>query len=72
MDERIKTGGEYFNVYHKIFAFHKNHIGIQTDDEWLICGDDLGQFKTEFERALVLAVIDELERDAKRIAGKAV
>ena len=72
MDKRMLDKGEYFNIYRKIFAFHKKHIGIQADEEWLMCADDLGQFNTEFERALVLSVVDELERDAKRVAGKAV
>jgi len=63
LDLRLAKYGVYFAVYNKIFAFHKKHINARTDDEWLACAEDLGQFKTPLEVELALAVINELERD---------
>jgi len=64
-DLRLSKGGEYFSVYGKIFAFHKKHINTRTDEEWLKCAADLGQFKTLFETELAVTVLNELERDGK-------
>jgi len=70
IDLRLLKGGEYFAAYAKIFAFHNKHINACTDVDWFDCADDLGQFKTPFERALMLAVINELDRDAKEMRAR--
>ena len=70
-DLRCLKDGEYFDTYFKVFAFHKKHINACTDTDWFDCADDLGQFKTPFETALIVAVLDELERDyEKKNLGK--
>ena len=64
-DSRCLKNGEYYNTYFKVFAFHKRHMNPDTDEDWLDCVTDLDQFKTPFEAALMIAVLDELERDFK-------
>ena len=69
-DPRILKDGAYFDVYGKLFAFHKKHINARTDEEWLECAADLSQFESPFEAELAVAVINELERDNENKKGK--
>ena len=63
-DPRILKGGTYFDAYGKLFAFHMKHINARTDEEWLACAGDMGQFITPFEVELAVALVNELERDS--------
>jgi len=64
IDNRCLKGGEYFNIYQKIFAFHKKYVGVRTDHEWFLCVSDFSEFKEPFEKDLAVAVMNELDRDA--------
>ena len=70
-DLRCLKDGEYFKIYSRIFAFHKKHINAGAEADWFDCAAELEQFETPFERALVVAVLDELDRDyEKKESGK--
>ena len=64
MHDDFINGGTLFETYRKVFRFHRKHAGASTDEAWTACADDLGQFKTPFEVALAVAVMNELERSA--------
>lgn len=61
----------YFEVYRDVWEFHKKYSEIlDTDEYWnMVCSDGRAISKKyqqcEFVRALLLAVICELERIAK-------
>lgn len=58
--------GNYYNeLYAKIFKFHKQHANATTEQEWEKVFEDLREFKTPFEKALVTAIVEELEREFK-------
>ena len=65
MPDTFIKGGTMFELYQKVFNFHKRHAGACTDEEWTACVKDLGQFKTPFEVALAMAVITEIERGSE-------
>ena len=75
MGDSFSKGGEYFSVFMAVYEFHKkysrafNRSSCISDDVWNAVSDDLGQFNTLFGRALAVAVLDELDREAKKING---
>lgn len=72
---------DYWNLYKDVWNFHKKYSKVQTDDEyWQSLIDEGRQISKKYNNAkfaiaLLLAVIDELERIYKEMkidADKAV
>ena len=68
MDTRFRKGGEYYDQFMRVFAWHAR----MTDADFDTIAKSCGQFQTPFEADLCAAVVNELERAAKRKAGAAV
>ena len=66
---------QYFNLWGEAWGFHKEFAGMAgTDEDWQRAVDMSGTIiekyrdseKCEFIKSLILAVIEELERQDKR------
>ena len=68
---------DYWNLYKDVWNFHKKYSNVQTDDAyWEAVVDESGQIAKKYDNhkfaiALLLAVIDELERKAKEVRANA-
>lgn len=67
----------YFEVYKSVWEFHKKYAKLEDNDEfWEGVVSESGAISKKYENnkfviALLLAVIDELERKAKEIRNNA-
>ena len=62
MIKKFAKGGSYFEVYQKVFAFHKKHAGVSSDEDWAQLAEAAKAFVGEFEVKLAVAAVDEIER----------
>ena len=68
---------EYWGLYQEVWNFHKKYSKVQTDDAyWEAVVDESGQIAKKYDNhkfaiALLLAVIDELERIYKEMMKNA-
>ena len=68
---------DYWNVYKDVWNFHKKYPKVQADDEyWKAVVDESGEIVKKYKNhkfviALLLAVIDELERVYKEMKENA-
>ena len=49
-------------TYRRLYEFHKRHEGARTEAELSEMSEDAGWFDDEFKAALLMAVLDEIER----------
>jgi len=64
MQDKFEKGGEIFNVYQKIFKFHKQHAAASTDADWDAIAASLNDFAPGLESDLVVAAVTDIERYA--------
>jgi len=64
--DSFNKGEMYFNIYQKIFQFHKRFVNATTLEEWTSCTNELPKFHTPFESAMAVAVVEEIERNANK------
>ena len=68
---------DYWGLYQDVWNFHKKYSKVQTDDAyWEAVVDESGQIAKKYDNhkfviALLLAVIDELERIYKEMMKNA-
>lgn len=68
---------DYWNLYKDVWNLHKKYSNVQTDDAyWEAVVDESGQIAKKYDNhkfaiALLLAVIDELERIYKEMMKNA-
>lgn len=68
---------DYWNLYKDVWNFHKKYSKVRTDDAcWEVIVDESGQIAKKYDNhkfaiALLLAVIDELERIYKEMMKNA-
>jgi hypothetical protein len=62
MQDKFSKGGEIFNIYQKVFQFHKAHSAAKTEADWEAIATNLKDFAPGFESELCVAVVNEIER----------
>ena len=62
MLDEFQKEGKYYEIWQKLFKFHKKHCKAEKDEDWSNLVNDMGQFKGEFECDICVAIVKEVER----------
>ena len=66
----FSKGGTMFNIYQRAFNFHKKYFNTSTEEGWAALAEELARsFQTEFELALVMPAIADIEHRARAMAA---